>query len=96
MKLDLKKFCLLLSQAKEQPEADENVNRYLLDHVLTPALNGTGVLIGDIDFSRFDEEDIEFLAGYYDCLDDAKRDASRLEEQLSRILPMAGKVRAFC
>lgn len=96
MKLDLKKFCSLLSQTKEQPRIDENVNRYLLDHVLTPALNGVAVLIGDIDFSQFDEEDIEILAGHYDSLDDAKRDAARLEAQITSIPPIARKVRAFC
>ena len=96
MKLDLKKFGLLLSQAKEPPKADEGVNRYLLDHVLTPALNGLCVRIGDIDFSQFDEEDIEILAGYYDSMDDAKRDAARLESQITGILPIARKIRAFC
>ena len=96
MKLDLKKFCLLLSQAKEPPKADEGVNRYLLDHVLTPALNGICVRIGDIDFSQFDEEDIEILAEHYDGLDDAKRDAARLEGQITSIPPIARKVRAFC
>lgn len=96
MKLDLQKFCLLLSQAKEPPEPDEGVNRYLLDHVLTPALNGTGVQIGDIDFSRFDAEDIELLAEHYDCLDDAKRDVARLDAQVARIPPSARTVRAFC
>ena len=96
MKLDLKKFCLLLSQAKEPPKADEGVNRYLLDHVFAPALSGTAVLIGDIDFSQFDEEDIEILAGYYDSMDDAQRDAARLEAQITGIPPIARKVRAFC
>ena len=96
MKLDLKKFCLLLSQAKEPPKADEGVNRYLLDHVLTPALNGICVRIGDIDFSQFDEEDIEILAEHYDGLDDAKRDAARLGAQITGIPPIARKVRAFC
>lgn len=96
MKSDLKKFCSLLSLAKEPPKSGENVNRYLLDHVLTPALNGSGVLIGDIDFSRFDEEDIEFLAEHYDCLEEAQRDAVRLGEQVEKIPPIAGRARAFC
>lgn len=96
MKLDLKKFCLLLSQTKERPESGEYINSYLLDHVLTPALSGAGVLIGDIDFSRFDEEDIEFLAEHYDCLEDAQRDILRLGEQVEKIPPAAGRARAFC
>lgn len=96
MKLDLKKFCLLLSQAKEPPKSDEYVNRYLLDHVLTPALSGAGVLIGDIDFSRFCEEDIDFLEEHYDCLEEAQRDILRLGEQVEKIPPTAGRVRAFC
>ena len=96
MKLDLKKFCRLLSQVGKPAGPDADVNPYLLDHVLTPALNGADVRIGDIDFSRFDEEDIENLAEYYDGLREIQREAARLEDRVSLIPPAAGKVRAFC
>ena len=96
MKLDLRKFCLLLSQAGEQTEPDVDVNPYLLDHVLMPTLNGDIVRIGDIDFSRFDEEDIESLAEYYDCLCRTQRNAARLREKVGEIPPTACKARAFC
>lgn len=96
MKLDLKRFCALLSMAKETQRPDEAVNRYLLDHVLMPALNGIGILIGDIDFSRFDAEDIDVLAEYYETFDDTKREFARFEAQMGAIPPMAGKTRAFC
>lgn len=96
MKLDLKKFCVLLAQVEDPTDPGENVNRYLLDHVLTPTLNGDNVRIGDIDFSRFDEEDIENLAGYYESLCEIQRDAARLRAKMREIPPTAGKVRAFC
>lgn len=96
MKLNLKKFCVLLAQAEDLTDLGENVNRYLLDHVLTPTLNGDNVRIGDIDFSRFDEEDIENLAGYYEGLCEIQRDAARLRAKIREIPPTAGKVRAFC
>ena len=96
MKLDLKKFCVLLAQAEDPTDPGENVNRYLLDHVLTPTLNGDNVRIGDIDFSRFDEEDIENMAEYYDCLCEIQRGAARLRAKMREIPPTAGKVRAFC
>ena len=94
--MDLKKFCLLLSQAGGQTKPDVNVNPYLLDHVLTPTLNGADVRIGDIDFSRFDAEDIDSLAEYYDSLYEIQREAARLRAKVSEIPPTAGKVRAFC
>ena len=96
MNLDLKKFCLLLSQAGGQIKPDVDVNPYLLDHVLTPTLNGDNVRVGDIDFSRFDEQEIEELAEYYDCLCETHRDIARLRTKVSEIPPAAGKVRAFC
>lgn len=96
MKLDLKKFCLLLPQAAGQTKPNVDVNSYLLDHVLMPALNRDGVRIGDIDFSRFDEEDIENMAEYYDCLCEIQRGAARLRAKMREIPPTAGKVRAFC
>ena len=96
MKLDLKKFCVLLARAGGQTEPDVEVNPYLLDHVLTPTLNGDNVRIGDIDFNRFDAEDIETLAEYYDCLSQTQRDAARLREKMSEIPPTACKARAFC
>ena len=96
MKLDLKKFRLLLAQAGGQTKPDVDVNPYLLDHVLMPALNGDNVRIGDIDFNRFDAEDIETLAEYYDCLSQTQRDAARLGTTVGEIPPTACKVRAFC
>lgn len=96
MKLDLKKFCLLLSQTAGQAEPAVDVNRYLLDHVLMPTLNGVNVRIGDINFSQFDAEEIEGLAEYYDILYEIQRDTARLGTKMSEIPPTAGKVRAFC
>ena len=96
MKLDLKKFCLLLAQAGGRTEPDIDVNPYLLDHILMPTLNGDNVRIGDIDFSRFDEEDIENLAEYYDCLCRTQRDVARLGTKVGEIPPTACKARAFC
>ena len=97
MELDLKLLFQHLAQVPDEPAvSSEGVSPYLLEHVLTPALNGRTVPISGIDFDAFEENDIETLADYYDRLVSAERKMTGFVSGLSKTVPAAGAVRAFC
>ncbi len=97
MKLNLKLLATRFFQAKDEPPvSDEGVNRYLLENVLRPNLEGNLLRLGDIDFDAFDADDVSALEDYYDRLSQASRDLSQFAQTLSRVPPAPKAVRAFC
>lgn len=66
------------------------VNPHLLDGFLLPILQGKSVSIGDLDFSQFDEIDIEGLRSVAVELDDTLGNARRISD---KILSNAGAVK---
>ncbi len=69
MKLNLKLLATRFFQAKEEPPVPEDgVNRYLLEYVLRPNLEGNLLRLGDIDFDAFDADDVPALEDYYQFL----------------------------
>ena len=97
MKLNLKLLAIRLSQAKEEPPvSDDGVNRYLIDHVLTPAMSGKTLYVHDIDFSAFEQDDIEALMEYHDELNCELRKLNQFAVPVSQTLPTPMRTRSFC
>ena len=97
MKLNLKLLATRFSQAADQPcVSEEGVNRYLLERVLRPNLEGNLIRLGDIDFSAFDAEDVPALEDYYDRLHEASHGLSQFAQTLNRVQAAPKAVRAFC
>lgn len=97
MKLNLKLLSTRFFQAKAEPAAmEDGVNRYLLEHVLRPTLNGDALYLGDIDFDAFDAEDVSTLENYYEGLDQAARTLGQFAQTVDRAPPAPQKTRMFC
>lgn len=97
MKVDLSGFCNLLTKASEgKSVSTEGVNAYLLNQVLQPLMQGETVLLKDIDFSQFDDEDIHWLARYYESLEMQGRKLMQIVGAIADVEPMACKARRFC
>ena len=97
MKLNLKLLTIRLFQAEDElPVPDDGINRYLLEQVLRPNLEGKVLRLGDIDFNAFDADDVPALEGYYDRLYQANQDLSQFAQTVDRVPPVSGAVRAFC
>ena len=97
MKLNLKLLSTRLSQAEDEPPVpDDGINRYLLEQVLRPNLEGKFLRLGDIDFNAFDADDVPALEDYYDRLYQASQNLSQFAQTLNRVPPAPKAVRAFC
>lgn len=97
MKMDLKGLCKQLSRAKEEETVStRDVNKYLLEQVLQPMMQGKKLLLKDIDFSKFDAKDVRWLTGYYESLEMQGRKLAQLVGVIDGIEPAACKIRSFC
>lgn len=97
MKMDLKVLCKQLAQAKKEDAVSaEDCNAYLLERVLRPLMRNETVLLKDVDFGRFDIEDIGQLVEYYESLEVQSGKLSQLVGALANIAPTACKSRRFC
>lgn len=97
MKLNLKLLATRFFQAKDEPLAPEDgVNRYLLEHVLRPNLNGEILSLGDIDFDAFDAEDVSKLEDYYGRLEQSARALHQFAQTVDRVPPAPDQTRMFC
>lgn len=97
MKLDLKLLSIRFFQAEDEPLVPEGgVNRYLLDQVLRPAMEGETLYIRDVDFSAFDMDDIETLAEYHDRMGFEQRKLGQFVLPVAHTEPTPVRVRSFC
>lgn len=97
MKLDVKGLCKRLAQAKEEETvSSENCNGYLLDKVLRPLMREETVLLKDVDFSQFEEEDIRQIVGYYESLEVQGQKLAQFVGAITNLQPVACKARRFC
>ena len=97
MKMDLKLLSMRFSQMKDEPPVPtEGVNKYLLEKILRPCLNGGAVFLQDIDYEAFDVADIDQLEDYYGALFRASGNLRQLTEVIGNLPPEAQKVRMFC
>lgn len=97
MRLDLKRLSMRLSQKKEEPTiSQEGVNAYLLEKILTPSLHRTKIYLQDIDFTAFDEDDVDTLENYYGKLYNTAQGLEQFVQTVARTQPAASGVRSFC
>lgn len=97
MKLNLKLLSTRFFQAKDEPPVPEDgVNRYLLESILRPNLNGATLCLGDIDYNAFDEEDVPALEDYYTRLEQASRALRQFAQTVERVPPVPDRTRMFC
>ena len=97
MKLNLERLSARFFQAQDQPCVPEDgVNRYLLENVLRPNLEGKLLRLGDIDFNAFDADDVSALEDYYEKLSKASRDLAQFAQTVARVPPAPKEARAFC
>ena len=69
MKLNLKLLATRFSQTKDGPPVSEDgVNRYLLEQVLRPNLEGDLLRLGEIDFDAFDADDVRWRITMTSCI----------------------------
>ena len=97
MKMDLKGLCTRLAQAKEEETVStKGVDEYLLNKVLRPLMRNETVLLKDIDFSRFDSDDLQRLTNYYEALEIEGRKLMQVVGFVANMEPAACKARRFC
>ena len=97
MKLDLKALCHSLGQVEaEETVSTKDCNPYLLEHVLRPLLWDKRLRIRDIDFARFDEEDIDIMAQYSESLGRCSWGLGQFTGAIANLEPAAHRVRRFC
>lgn len=97
MKIDLKELHKLLRRQPPEETVDRSdVNPYLLDEVLQPLLAGKELCYGDIDYSRFEADDLRVLSDYCDRRDGAAYKLEGLIGNLIAVPPATCAGRAFC
>ena len=97
MKLNLKLLSTRFSQMEDQPcVPDDGVNRYLVEQVLRPNLEGNLLHLGDIGFDAFDADDVSALEEYYDRLYKASEKLAQFAQTVARVPPAPKDARAFC
>lgn len=97
MKLHLKDLCREFRRTKdEETVPSKGVNRYLLENVLRPTLEGDAPMLGDIDYEQFDLEDIGVLSDYYDEMWKASGKLGQFVSAVSSLAPVPSRERQFC
>ena len=97
MRLDLELLSIRFSQKKEEPPVPQDgLNAYLLENILTPALDSKDIYLKDIDFTAFDVDDIDELEDYYNQLYSRGQGLDQFIQTVAQILPSASSVRSFC
>lgn len=97
MQADMKALRRLLEKAPQEETVDSSdVNPYLLNEVLRPMMAGVDLRYGDIDFTRFETDDLRMLAHYYDEIGHISNSLNNLVGKLVEAAPCACKGRAFC
>ena len=97
MRLDLELLSIRFSQKKEEPPVPQDgLNAYLLENILTPALDSKDIYLKDIDFTAFDVDDIDELEDYYNQLYSRGQGRDQFIQTVAQTLPSASSVRSFC
>ena len=93
-------FNVLQKKLAELPSEEavdsSEVNPYLLNEVLRPLLAGRSLTYGDIDYSKFEADDLRMLSHYCDERDHVSSDLRKLVGSLAKSMPSACRNRAFC
>lgn len=97
MKIAFQKLVSQLREAKEQdPKELWEMPDYVFDHIFRPLLNDEKVLFENLDFTRFDYDDLAVLA---DSIQSAWQETQKIRKIRDIFLeapPVCAKARAFC
>ena len=97
MLVDLNILRQKLTEAPPEDTVDvSEVNPYLLNEVIRPLLDGRRITYGDIDYSRFELDDLRVAAHYCETRDSVCRNLQNLIGGIVGATPAACKARAFC
>lgn len=97
MLVDLNVFKNRLAEAVSEETVDTSeLNPYLLNEVLQPLLAGKDLCYGDIDYSRFDADDLREIAYYCKMRNGAAYNLQGLTESIINAEPCPCKSRTFC
>ena len=97
MLLDLNVLRKALLQAPREETVDSSdVNPYLLNEVLQPMLAGKVLRYGEIDYSRFDADDLRTIAYYCQARSRVIAGLYSLIGGIAEAPPAACKSRVFC
>ncbi len=80
---------------KEPPPVPEDL-RYLMDAVVAPLLNERAVPLSSLDYSRFEESDLDSLERYIDRFADKDHLLRLLGDELGRLSPLCLPGPVFC
>lgn len=86
----------LRAAESEKTVPDSEVNPYLLNVLLKRLLDGENVTYGEVDFSKFEADDLRVVSYYYQELERMTYHLSRLIGVLDNAAPYCCKARAFC
>ena len=97
MNIDLKKLeGNLWRAAPEKTVPDDKVSPYLLNVLLRRLRAGEDVTYGEVDFSRFEADDLRVLADYINRQNSMTSRLSRLVGSMGKAEPFCCTARAFC
>lgn len=97
MKLDLNYLCRKFTAAQEEETVStRHCNPYLLEQVLRPAMRGAAPRLREIDYAKFDSEDVRTLAEYHEALVRQSLKLAQLVGAAVSLEPVACKARQFC
>lgn len=96
LSLNVKTLCSQLREVEEQePNFGEELNPYLMDTILPQLAQGKLIILKDINFDQFDEIDPPIIIEYMGWKRNLRRELTRINENIHKILPSYIKVRTF-
>ena len=97
MNIDVTRLVQNLSSAKaEDTVSTKEIHPYLLNDVVRPLLNGVPLCYGNVDFSRFDIDDLRTAARYCENLYEMSNRLEGVLKNIAKVSALACKSRAFC
>jgi hypothetical protein len=94
---DLKRFCILLGEAKEDEHLDDSfVLPYLMKNLFHPFMDGEDIPLNSLDYDAFDLSDLDRLNDYLGDLETVYDALYKHTEKLRKSPPAARPSRAFC
>ena len=97
MNIDVTRLVQNLSSAKaEDTVSTKEIHPYLLNDVVRPLLNGVPLCYGNVDFFRFDIDDLRTAARYCENLYEMSNRLEGVLKNIAKVSALACKSRAFC
>ncbi len=94
---DLKRFCALIKEVKEDEHLDTNgLSPYLMANLFHPFMAGQDIRLDSLDYDAFDLSDLDRLNNYLGDLETVYDALHSKTEMLRKSPPSARPLRAFC